>query len=94
MIFILAALAVAAPDVPSPHPTGVVPIIVEGQKAPKQRRVCVSETPTGSAIPHRTCRTVAEWEENSAARARYTQEALKQLDEEQRTTHIFADSPR
>ena len=31
------------------------------QDAPKEKTVCRRETPTGSILPKRTCRTVSEW---------------------------------
>jgi hypothetical protein len=37
-------------------------IVVQGQADPKQRKVCHTEVSTGSVMPKRTCRTVAEQE--------------------------------
>lgn len=38
-------------------------IVVTGEKNERDRKVCKNETPTGSIMQKRTCRTVAEWEE-------------------------------
>lgn len=53
------ALAAAAPasaqdDANAPRPA---------EKPVKEKKICKSETGTGSIMPKRTCRTKAEWDE-------------------------------
>lgn len=70
-----AAAAAAAPgatdgDTPTPD------IVVEGEVPREQRRVCEMQTTTGSIMPRRVCRTVAQIEEDERV-ARESLEIIK-----------------
>ena len=58
----------AAADTPSPaaaeEPAEDSEIIVEGEVPKERRRVCEMQTTTGSIMPRRVCRTVAQIEED------------------------------
>src|SRR5690349_9568670 len=43
------------------------PIIVNGEPAPEDKKVCRSFVPTGSVMPQRTCKTQAQWEDERQA---------------------------
>ena len=62
--------AAAAEDTPTPD------IIVEGEVPKEQRRVCEMQTTTGSIMPKRVCRTVAQIEEDHRV-ARESLEIIK-----------------
>lgn len=51
---VAAATPVAAQEADVPQPAAEKPV--------KEKKVCKSETGTGSIMPKRTCRTKAEWE--------------------------------
>jgi hypothetical protein len=59
-----------------PEDTKTPEIIVEGEVAPEQRRVCEMQTTTGSIMPRRVCRTVAQIEEDERV-ARESLEIIK-----------------
>jgi hypothetical protein len=60
----------ASEDTPTPE------IIVEGEVPKEQRRVCEMQTTTGSIMPKRVCRTVAQIEEDQRV-ARESLEIIK-----------------
>jgi hypothetical protein len=45
-----------------PAPPATRPIVIQGEKDPKRRMVCVSDPATGSIIPKKTCHTQLDWE--------------------------------
>lgn len=59
-----------------PEDTKTPDIVVEGEVPPEQRRVCQMETTTGSIMPRRVCRTVAQIEEDERI-ARESLEIIK-----------------
>jgi len=64
-------------------------IVVEGEVPPEQRRVCQMETTTGSIMPRRVCRTVAQIEEDQ----RIARESLEIIKRDRDTrSHIQASS--
>jgi hypothetical protein len=62
----------ATPDADTPTPD----IVVEGEVPKEQRRVCEMQTTTGSIMPKRVCRTVAQVEEDQRV-ARESLEIIK-----------------
>lgn len=67
-----ASTAAAAGDEDTPTPD----IVVEGEVPEKQRKVCEMQTTTGSIMPRRVCRTVAQIEEDERI-ARESLEIIK-----------------
>lgn len=59
----VAEVASAAPTGAAEEAPGDEEIIVEGEVPKERRRVCQMETTTGSIMPKRVCRTVAQIEE-------------------------------
>ena len=59
------APAAAAEGTPTPSGEEQAPdeIVVEGEVPKERQRVCTMETTTGSIMPRRVCRTVAQAEE-------------------------------
>jgi hypothetical protein len=74
-----AAPAVDSEDTPTPE------IVVEGEVPKEQRRVCEMQTPTGSIMSKRVCRTVAQIEEEQRV-ARESLEIIKR----DRDTRIYS----
>jgi hypothetical protein len=78
----LGALAQADPPPDAREPvtqsedTRTPEIVVEGEVPPERRRVCQTETTTGSIMPRRVCRTVAQIEEEERV-ARESLEIIK-----------------
>ena len=69
------ATATAAP-VAEPPPAasdGDEPIVVEGELPKDKRRVCENRVQTGSIMPKRVCRTVAQAEEERQAALELTE---------------------
>ncbi|MGP7794791.1 hypothetical protein [Sphingomonas sp. CLY1604] len=63
IVFLIAGLlATAAQTAPAPAPTDAAP--------KPEKRVCRSETATGSTIPKRICHTKAEWAQIESDNAR------------------------
>lgn len=54
LAFAVSAGAAAQKPEPAPSPA-------------KEKKVCRSESVTGSMMPHRTCRTVSEWKQQDEA---------------------------
>ena len=57
---------------PAPDPDARPPIVVEGQK---EKKVCRTETSTGSIMPRRVCRTQSQIDSERAAMERDLDEA-------------------
>ena len=68
--FVLVAFAltpvssIAAPTPAAPLETPAADEAAEAKPAKKPRKICRSETATGSVMPKRVCRTVAQMEED------------------------------
>ena len=76
-LFLIAAAALAG-ALESPPPVGTESITITGVKPNDQRKVCRTETPTGSIMSKRICKTVAEWEAQPAASRRAIDELSQQ----------------
>ena len=78
-MFIAAMLAATAAQATSTVPAGTPggDVVVKGEKPKELRRICRTETPTGSSFSKRICRTVAEIEEQRAQSARFTDEVSR-----------------
>jgi hypothetical protein len=84
LLAIILSLAVQAqaapPQTPAPTPDGVTevaPATVVAPKAPPEKVICRTETPTGSTIPKRVCRTETQI---SARNQRSKEDVQKLLD--------------
>ena len=84
-----AAHAQQQPAAPPPKqaPAGP-PIVVEGQR---DKKICHSETSTGSIIPRRVCRTEAEASEQQAA-AQHVMETIQHQIDSQRHVDRFREA--
>ena len=60
-------------------------IVVEGERDPKDKKVCRVEVRIGSTLPKRVCRTVREEEELSKASAEGLQQARDRMDAQEFT---------
>ena len=78
------AEAAAAPDEKSSD------IVVDGELSKKQKRVCMSETATGSIMSRRVCYTVAQLEE----RKRIAEHVKNELGKEQASERHLQEARR
>ena len=78
LLLIVAAALAGAFESPLPPPAGTESITITGVKPKDQRKVCRTETPTGSIMSKRICKTVAEWEAQRAASRRAIDELSRQ----------------
>ena len=76
----LAVVSAFVATLPAAHVAAQTPavqtpdVVVEGKLRDDQKKVCKTQTATGSIMPTRTCKTKAEWET-------IRQRSLAQLDE-------------
>jgi len=70
------ASAEPSPPAAQDDDTSTPDIVVEGEVPKEQRRVCEVQTTTGSIMPKRVCRTVAQIEEDQRV-ARESLEIIK-----------------
>ena len=86
VLFLIAAATLAdASDRPPPPPPRTELITITGVKPREQRKVCLTDTPTGSIMPKRICKTASEWDaqrvaSQSAIDQQARQEYQRQID--------------